>query len=171
MGLFGRLLRLFGVLTLLVLQPLPLTLSADHCGDLVVESTGFDRDGIATLRLRIEAKSEITIYSWRGNLYPFLGYGLCVRAVDVATGVELNVEAVGAFMPKVARKPDAVSAREYQYPEPLRLRLMAPDGRAFLGCADVSLVYDSTSLDPEPQSDLTKIKMTSNLLRICNKQH
>lgn len=128
---------------------------------LTIESAGFETDGRLSLRVSFTADHPIKVYSWRGNIYPILGYYLTAHARD-DEGRALKVESTATVIPKLPHPLDVVTAEEYTYPEPLDLRVYDASGNPYLGCLIISLSYETTAgvLDP--------LKVESNRVTACN---
>lgn len=130
---------------------------------LKIESAGFATDGRLSLSVTFTADHPIKVYSWRGNIYPILGYYLTAHAKD-DQGRDLKVESTAKVIPKLPHPLDFVTAEEYTYPEPLDLRVYDASGNPYRGCLSISLSYETTAgvLDP--------LKVESNRVKACNVQ-
>jgi len=139
--------------------------------ELRIAPRAFSRDGVLTLEVSFHSATEITVYSWRGQLYPLLGYGLTVAASG-EHGESLTVESVDQMRPKLPHPLDAATAREYEYPKPLVLLVSDEHGKPFQGCAELYLTYD---VPPDPggrysAAGLDLLSVRSNEIRTCSER-
>ena len=136
---------------------------------LEIASRSFSEDSVLSLDVVFTSPSEITVYSWRGHIYPLLGFGLTVTAEDLH-GRPLAVESVAKMLPKLPHKHDTVSGTAYKYPEPLMLRLLDGHSEPMRGCANVQLEYDLTSdrSGNFRRAGLDLLRVHSNKIRVCN---
>jgi len=136
---------------------------------LSIEGRSFSKDGVLTLEVGYDSPSDVTVYSWRGHVYPLLGFGLTVIATDVE-GRALSVESDAKVVPKLPHAHDTVTASTYRYPEPLVLRLLDEHSHPFRGCADIHLDYDLTkdASGNFRRAGLDLLQLRSNKIRVCN---
>jgi hypothetical protein len=136
---------------------------------LQITSRSFSKDAVLTLDVVFESPSEITVYSWRGHIYPLLGFGLTITAND-PHGRALSIERVAKIVPKLPHAGDTATASTYRYPEPLLIQLLDERSQPWRGCADVQIDYDLTS-DPSGnfrRAGLDLLHARSNEIRVCN---
>ncbi len=136
---------------------------------LSIEGRSFSKDGALTLDVGYDSPSDVTVYSWRGHVYPLLGFGLTVTATDLE-GRALSVESDAKVVPKIPHARDTVTASTYRYPEPLVLRILDKHSRPFRGCADIHLDYDLTkdASGNFRRAGLDLLQLRSNKIRVCN---
>ena len=136
---------------------------------LSIEGRSLSKDGVLTLGVGYESPSDVTVYSWRGHVYPLLGFGLTVTATDLE-GRALSVEPVAKVAPKLPHARDTVTASTYRYPEPLVLRLLDERSQPFRGCADIHLDYDLTkdASGNFRRAGLDLLQLRSNRIRVCS---
>ncbi len=153
--------------TILLITALPGSTASDI--QLEIAPHAFSQDGILILNVAFHSTADVTVYSWRGHIYPLLGYGLSVDARD-RNGAELSVEPVEKILPKLPGARDVATASRYEYPEPLVLQVRDSSGRPFQGCLNVQITYDVTADSGRRYSavGLDLLRVRSNTVSTCN---
>ena len=133
-------------------------------GRVDIRQAKLSADGILEMTLALVSKKERAYYSWKGHVYPLLRFGLFVN-VTSEDERELLTENVDVLMPKLHPR-DVVHAQEYEYKEPLRLRVIGADGEPYRKCIQVKVTYDPTKLRYRPEH-LSMIRLESDRVRVC----
>ena len=142
------------------------TKSPESEGKLIILSLGFSDAGVLSLEVSMELTEEKTLYEWRGYIYPLYGYGL-FSVIEPKSSEEATVERFERLMPLMPHHLDVIITDNFEYPEPLLLRIVKDDGSPYVGCIDFTLIYDPKKFE-SPESKLSPITLRSNTINVCN---
>ena len=132
----------------------------------IIALLGFSDTGVLSLEVSMELAEEKTLYEWRGYIYPLYGYGL-FSVIEPKSSEEVKVERFERLMPLMPHHLDVVITDNFEYPEPLLLRVVRDDGSPYVGCIDFALIYDPRQLK-SAKSKLSPITLQSNTINVCN---
>lgn len=138
--------------------------------EILLEVVSFN-NGRLTAIVGFNFNKPVSIFSWRGNIYPRLGRELFIEAVS-SNGSDLLVESKKKALPKIPIKKSAKSSDEfyvttdnYVYPEALGL-LITEKKLPVSGCIKIKAIYDATKSKIEY---LSKIRVESIDYEVCSK--
>ena len=132
----------------------------------IIAPLGFSDTGVLSLGVSMELTEEKTLYEWRGYIYPLYGYGL-FSVIEPKSSEEVKVERFERLMPLMPHHLDVIITDNFEYPEPLLLRVVKDDGSPYVGCLDFTLIYDPKKFE-SPDSKLSPITLRSNTINVCN---
>lgn len=117
------------------------------------------------IQLTLSAPEELTVYSWRGAIYPMLGRGLAIESQG-SDGRTYRAVSVEKVLPKFPHAADSVAARSYTYPKPLVVRLVDREGNEASGCVSLTASYDTTE-SVFSERGFSPILIRSNTYEFC----
>ncbi|MBN1378214.1 MAG: hypothetical protein JXA04_03170 [Gammaproteobacteria bacterium] len=120
------------------------------------------QDSILVLDIGFNFEKPVTVYDWRGQIYPALGYYLYIYATD-ALGNELSISNYEKPMPIVGHPLDVKTTTEYHYQKYLKVYVLS-DNRPIKNCADFIFIYDTLKANG---TILSPIKLEYKLDNIC----
>jgi len=131
-------------------------------GKVVLQDVRLRPDGTLEMSVQIALKRTSTLFSWNGDLYPLLGYGLFLEA----RGISIKASPVKKFMPIIVRRSQIVRAKVYTYPEVLLVQLTPRSGDKLPQCITLRIIYDTTRLRGAPV-ELKRMRIESNWITVC----
>jgi hypothetical protein len=136
--------------------------------NITITNADLDVNGQLSLHLKVNTDSLVTLYQWKGDLYPIFGRAVFLNIVE-PNSKELTVERAIKVLPEAPYPSDTIRTKAYDYQRPLLLIVREKDGTPFHGCMKFSIEYDVNKFKV-PAKHLSPIKLLSDTVEVCTEK-